>query len=89
MKKEYDTFIQSVDDFVSGLEYALTIRDLTLGPHKYESRYVRAVVYDSPQGDGCDVLQLRFLMGLPYPKPWGIKITEELGEYEPIKACER
>ncbi len=85
MKKEYDTFVQSVSDFVSGQEYTLTIRDLTPGPHKYESRFVRAVVYGSAkQDEGIDVLWLRFLMGLPHPKPWGIRIVEELGEYEPL-----
>lgn len=88
MKKEYDTFIRSVNDFVSGQEYTLTIRDLTPGPNKYESRFVRAMVYNTPLEEECDVLWLRFLMGFPYPKPWGIRITEELGEYEPIKTHE-
>ena len=85
MKKEYDTFVESVDDFVSGQEYKLTIRDLTPGTHKYESRFVRAVVYSSErEEEGSDVLWLRFLMGLPHPEPRGIKIVEELGEYEPL-----
>ena len=85
MKQEYDTFVQSVNDFVSGQEYKLTIRDLTPGKHKYESRFVRAVVYSSAQQEkGSDVLWLRFLMGLPHPEPRGIKIVEELGEYEPL-----
>ena len=84
MEKEYDTFVQSVNDFVSGQEYKLTLRDLTPGPHKYESRFVRAVVYNSAEQEEGDVLWLRFLMGLPHPEPWGIKIVEELGEYEPL-----
>ncbi len=85
MKKEYDTFIENVNDFVSGQEYKITIRDLTPGPHKYESRFVRAVVYNSAQQQPeSDILWLRFLMGLPHPQPWGVKITEELGEYEPL-----
>ena len=84
MEKEYDTFVQSVNDFVSGQEYELTIRDLTPGKHKYESRFVRAVVYSSAKQEGSDVLWLRFLMGLPHPEPRGIKIVAELGEYEPL-----
>ena len=85
MKKEYDTFVQSVNDLSTGQEYNLTIRDLTPGQHKYESRFVRAVVFNSPDQDGdTNVLRLRFLMGLLHPEPWGIKIVEELGEYEQV-----
>jgi hypothetical protein len=83
MKKEYDTFIQSLGDFSDGQAYNLTIRDLTPGQNKYESRFVKAVVYSSTeQIDEGAILWLRFPMGLLHPKPWGIKMIEELGEYE-------
>ncbi|MDP2646485.1 MAG: phenylphosphate carboxylase subunit gamma [Desulfobacterales bacterium] len=85
MKKQYDTFIQNVNDLSNGQQYDLTIRDLTPGTHKYESRFVRAVVYNTPdQSEDTHVLRLRFLMGLLHPKPRGIKILEELGEYEAL-----
>ena len=85
MRKEYDTFVQSLDELTDGQACELTIRDLTPGQNKYESRFVKAVVSRSPeQLKGGDILWLRFLMGLLHPKPWGIKIIEELGEYKPL-----
>jgi hypothetical protein len=85
LKKEYDTFIQGLDDFSDGQELSLTIRDLTPGQNKYESLYVKAVVYRSPeQLEAGAILWLRFPMGRLYPKPWGITLIAELGEYEPL-----
>jgi hypothetical protein len=84
MRKEYDTFVDKLSDLVEKGEVELTIRDLTLGQHKYESRYVRAILSSSiDQLPGGDVLWIRFTMGFLHPKPWAIKITAELGEYQP------
>ena len=83
MKKEYDTFVNELDDLVEDQEVELTIRDLTAGQHKYEFRYVRAILCSSPARDsGDDILWVRFPMGFLHPKPWAIKIKAELGEYQ-------
>ncbi len=85
MKKEYDTFIEDIGDFSDGQEYKLTIRDLAPGPNKYGSRFVKATVHSAPKpAEDVSVLWLRFPMGLLHPQPWGIKVVEELGEYEPL-----
>jgi len=84
MRKEYDTFVEKLSDLTEKREVELTIRDLTPGQHKYESRYVRAILSNSiDQLQGGDVLWIRFALGFLHPKPWAIKITEELGEYQP------
>ena len=84
MNKEYDMFVEKLSDLREKEEVELTIRDLTPGQHKYESRYVRAILSSSvdplPSGD---LLWIRFGMGFKHPKPWTIKITGELGEYQP------
>jgi hypothetical protein len=84
MNKEYDMFVEKLSDLREKEEVELTIRDLTPGRHKYESRYVRAILSSSiDQLPGGDVLWIRFTMGFLHPKPWAIKITAELGEYQP------
>ena len=84
MRKEYDTFVDKLSDLMEKREVELTVRDLTPNRHKYESRYVRAIPSSSvdqlPEGD---VLWIRFGMGFKHPEPWAIKITGELGEYQP------
>jgi len=82
MKREYDTFVKSLQDIPEDTPIPLTIRDLTPGPEKYDSHYVKAVVASSPRAmpDG-DVLWIRFHKGM-HPKPWAIKVLEELGEYQ-------
>lgn len=84
MKKEYLAFVDSPKDLPVGKEIELTVRDLTPGVEKYDARYVRAIVADSPDKlpDG-DILWLRSVLGLLYPDPWVIKITGDLGEYIP------
>jgi hypothetical protein len=82
MRKEFDTFIKSVQDLPDGQECQLVIRDLTPGPRKYESRYVRAIVSSSPERlPNADTLWLRFPMGNLHPQPLAIKVVEELGEF--------
>ncbi len=82
MSKEYLAFIDNPETLPAGQEIELSIRDLTPGRQKYDCRNVRAVIADSPDKvPGSDVLWLRSLTGLPYPKPWAIKIVAELDEY--------
>lgn len=87
MRKEYDTFVEALDELPQGKEVALAIRDLTPGPRKYDSRYVRAVVSSNPQDlpDG-DTLWIRLQLGTVHPQPWAIKVLESLGEYMPKEA---
>jgi hypothetical protein len=84
MRKEYDAFVEKLSDLAEKGEVELTIRDLAPGQHKYESRFVRAVLSSSiDQLPDSDILWIRFPLGFLHPKPWGIKITAELGEYQP------
>ena len=75
MAKEYDTFVQMLDDLKDGQEMELTIRDL----ETYEAVRVRALVGSSKEKvpDG-DTLWIRFSRGVPVKDPWAIKIIEEL-----------
>ena len=81
MKKEYQTFI---DNPVEGEETELNIKELAPGPHKYDSRMVKAILYSSPDKlpDG-DTLWVRSRNGFLHPSPWVMKITEELGPFIP------
>lgn len=82
MGKQFDTFVESIQDLPEGQEYQLVIRDLTSGPRKYEARYVRALVFSTPERSlEADILWLRLSMGNLHPKPMGIKIVEQLGEF--------
>ena len=75
MAKEYDTFVETLDDLKEGKEMELTIRNL----ETYEQRKVKAVVSSSKEKlpDG-DTLWIRYSRGVPHKEPWVIKITEEL-----------
>ena len=75
MAKEYDTFVQALDDLKDGQEMELTIRDL----ETYEQRKVKAVVSSSKEKlPDADTLRIRFSRGVPVKEPWAIKITGEL-----------
>jgi hypothetical protein len=78
MAKEYDTFVETLDDLKEGEEIELTIRDL----ETYEAKKVKAVVFSSKEKlpDG-DTLWIRFSRGTPHKEPWAIKITEELPSF--------
>ena len=82
MKKQYQAFIEDLDRLTEGGEVELNIKDLTPGQRKYDSRLVKAILFSSPERlpEG-DVLWLRSGSGFLYPKPWAMKITQELGEY--------
>lgn len=81
MKKEYQAFIEN---FKEGEEIEINIKDLTPGPHKYDSRMVKAILYSSPDKlpEG-DKLWVRSRNGFLHPSPWVMKITKELGPYIP------
>lgn len=84
-KKEYLTFVDRKESLTEGKEIELLIKDLTPGRTKYDSRYVRAIVHHNPLKipDG-EVLWIRGLIGLLYPKPYAIKIVKEVGEFPSI-----
>jgi hypothetical protein len=84
MTKEYATFVSDPGILPQGKEVRLAIKDLTPGPRKYDCRIVRAIVSSSPDGiDNGDILWLKSLVGLTAPRPWAIKILEELGDSIP------
>lgn len=84
-KKEYDSFVDKPDALADG-EISLAIRELTPDNRrkKYLTRYVKCVICRDPEKmpDG-DVLWLYWQRGRRYPKPFAIKILEELGEFLP------
>lgn len=84
MSQEYSTFVSDPQRLPEGQEIKLAIRDLTPGPRKYDCRIVRAIVSSSPDKlEGGDVLWLKSLVGIQFPRPWAIRIVEELGDSIP------
>lgn len=82
-RKEYDSFWDNPEGLTES-EVAIAIRELTPDDRrkKYLTRYVKAVI--SPDSSKLqDTLYLRWQRGRLYPKPWGIRIIEELGEFLP------
>ncbi len=83
MKREYQTFVRQFKDLREG-EQKLFIKDLTPGPKKYDTKYVRAEISrDSEKMKDGDILRIRSESGILFPRPWGIKILEELPESVP------
>ena len=84
-KKEYDSFIDNPEGLADG-EIKLAVRELTPDDRrkKYLTRYVKAQISRDPakMPDG-DVLWLRWQRGRRYPKPFAVKIVQELGEFLP------
>lgn len=81
-KKEYLTFIDRLESLAEEKEIELLIKDLTPGPEKYDSRYVRAIVSsDAEKIPDGDVLWIRGWIGVLYPHPYSIKILKEVGEF--------
>lgn len=82
MKKEYDTFVDTLDSLPQGKEAVLVIRDLTPGKRKYTCQCVKAVVSPAAEElpDG-DLLWVRLQLGARTPQPWTIKIVEVLGDH--------
>lgn len=84
MKKEYDTFVSSLDELPDGRQIELVIRDLAPGPRQYDSRWVSAVIYNSPEKTAdADVLWVRFPLGFLHAEPYAIKVLKVLGDYKP------
>ncbi len=79
MSKEYDTFVNSLDELPDGEECRIVVRDLAPGRHKYNSIYVRALVSSSTEKvPEADTLWVRSELGRLYPQPWKIKVIEQL-----------
>jgi hypothetical protein len=76
--KEYQTFVEHLDELPEGKELILGIQDLTPGRRKYDRQIVKAKIY-MDKAPGAEVLWLRTLAGALHPKPWAIKIVESLG----------
>jgi hypothetical protein len=85
-RKEYDTFVLQEKDpeVMPDGEVAIAVRELTPDDRrrKYATRYVKAEISRDP-ANLPDVLRLRWQRGRLYPKPWSIRIIEELGEFMP------
>lgn len=75
MAKQYDIFVNSLDELEEGKEMELIVRDTGI----YETKRVRAMVSSSrenlPEGDS---LCIRNLIGKLYQEPRFIKIVAEL-----------
>ncbi len=83
MKREYQTFVRQFTDLKQGKQN-LFIKDLTPGPRKYDTRYVRAEVFMDPgKMKNGDILRVRSESGILFAQPWGIRILEELPESVP------
>ncbi len=83
MKREYQTFVRQFKDLKEGRQ-ELFIKDLTPGPRKYDTKFVRAEITQSPEKMKTgDILRIRSESGVLLPEPWGIKILEEISESLP------
>ncbi len=78
MKKEYETYINSLDQLPTGKELDLEIRSLAPGKYKYEVKRVRAILSRTGESSGGDILKLRFPLGAPSSETMSIKIVKEL-----------
>ncbi len=86
MGNEYVVFVESLDDLKDGQENEIVVRSLSPGIRKYRAHYVRALLAGDPgRLSGGDILWVRFAMGVLYPKPWGIRILSEIGDFMPGK----
>jgi hypothetical protein len=88
MKQEYLIFVRQFQDIKEGIQ-KLFIKDLTPGPRKYDTKYVKAEISSNcgRMSDG-DILRIRSESGILLPQPWEIKILEELLESVPGKPWE-
>ncbi len=81
---EYMCHLKHLKDLKEGEKSVITIRDLSPGKHKYLARVVRAEVSRSPEALAkWDKLWAYSVVGRKDPKPWGMKIVEELGLFVP------
>jgi len=84
MPLEYETFVEDPELVKEEMERNISIRELTPDRRKtkYKTRYVKALVFPNPDKGKDDILQIRYLQGERFPKPFGIKILQELGPFE-------
>lgn len=88
MKKEYLTFVRQFKDLKEGIRKVF-IKDLTPGPRKYDTKYVRAEISRDPEKmRSGDILRIRSESGILHTHIWGIKILEELPESVPGRPWE-
>jgi len=88
MGKEWQTFVRQFEDMKEG-EVKLFIKDLTPGPRKYDTKFVRALVKKPKQAlPDSDVLSIRSESGDTAPETWHIKVLEELPPWVPGKPWE-
>lgn len=79
MNKQYETFVDRVEQLPLGKETDLEIRSLEPGKHKYEVKMVRAILArEAKDLKGSDILKLRLPLGEPAPGNWAIKVLKEL-----------
>ncbi len=86
MSKEWQTFVRQFEDMKEG-EVKLFIKDLTPGPRKYDTKFVKALVKKSKQSLP-DLLVVRSESGDTAPETWSIKVLEELSPWVPGKPWE-
>ena len=81
MSKLYEAFLADPDRLPEREEVRLFVKDLTPGPRKYDTRFVKAKIFRT-QGamPSSDRLRLRFLDGKLYSTDSAILILEDLGE---------
>lgn len=84
MGREWVVFVTRMEEIQDGQENVLTIRDLSPGPRKYNARVVKALVSSDPERiPNAEVLWIRSWIGHLHPKPWAMRIIEEVGDFLP------
>jgi len=88
MAKTWQTFVRKFEDMKEG-EFKLFIKDLTPGPKKYDTKYVKASVKKSMKAlPDSDPLLVRSESGDTALETWYIKILEELPPWVPGRPWE-
>ena len=88
MAKEWQTFVRKFEDVKEG-QVKLFIKDLTPGPRKYDTKFVKALVKKSKQAPpDSDLLLIRSESGDTAPETWSIKVLEELPPWVPGRPWE-
>jgi hypothetical protein len=84
---EYLAHMKHLSDLEEGKTLVMTLRDLTPSNRKkYLARVARVQVSRSPEAlKNWDTLWALSVVGRKDPKPWGMKIVEELGATVPGK----
>jgi hypothetical protein len=84
MSKYYEAFLADPDRIPDGKEIRLFVKDLTPGPRKYDTRFVKAKIFKAQEPmSSSDTLRLRFLDGKLHSTGLAILILEDIGESVP------